>query len=162
MEKESSQPEHPSIHAMEIFINKKLNKLEQITLMEVVNDIIFRKLFNEFFEKDRINQYPVVNILKRYTLCEKIIRYPELFNNNIFVENLIDLCPSFEWEQRIINLSLKRTKDLNFFHTIEKLKWETITEIICHDNYRYFLKAIKEKSRKIIRILVSIYWDHFF
>lgn len=149
---------------MESFINKKLKKLNNITLMETVNNVVFRRIFIKFIQKLHSTEveFETMNILKRYIICQKIMLNHEHFEDDETYNKLIELCPSLQWQQKIKILADKGETDLNFTYTMEKLKWETIIELICHDDYKTYLTAIKLKSKIITEILIDIYNTYYF
>lgn len=141
------------------FVKKKLNKLDNITLMEILSDVVYRNIFVKFIQKIHPNQEETgaMKMLKRYILCQKILLNQENFNDkNIYIK-LIKYCPSFIWELKIQNLSQNGRKDLNFMYVMEQLKWETIIDLICHDGYKAFLLAIKQKSKVLVNLLREVY-----
>lgn len=147
-------------NAMETFVEKKLNKLKHITLRELINDLIYRRLLIKYIECVNPSS-DSMNVLKRFLLCQKILEKHEFFDLKT-CNKLIELSPSFQWEQKLNILWQKRECDLNFIHQMETLKWETILELICHNDYKCFLSAIKRKSTMIIRILKEIYEYYYF
>lgn len=149
-------------HAMENFVNKKLKKLNQTTLMEIINDTIYRRLFIKFIQKILPGERESTMLLKRFILCQKLMMDKNLFDEKEIFEKLIELCPSFQWEQKIIQLSNGKQKDINFIHVLENLKWETIIELICHNDYKIFLSAIKRNSPAIIKLLREIFRNYYF
>lgn len=162
MDPESFFSELCSQSAVDNFVNKKLKILEHISLIEIINDTIYRKLFTKFLYENQPNQGESMNTLKRFILCQRILRNTNIFDVEEIFEKLIELCPTFLWEQKIKNLSHKGEKDLNFIYVMENLKWESLIELICHNDYKRFLTAIKQKSGRIKDILRTIYENYFF
>lgn len=150
--------------SMDRFVSKKLKNLDNITLMEVVNDVIYRRTFVKYIQK--IHQFESetesMTLLKRYILCQKIIMNQEDFNDKSIFERLIELCPTYEWELKLKSLEILEEKDLHFVYAMEKLKWETIIELICHADYKLFLTAVKKKSSLIKNILKEVYKFYYF
>lgn len=140
-----------------VVINKLLGKLESITLMETIDDILFRRIFIAFMQKvhsDR-NEIESLKILSRYIICHRILLDQEIFEDSEVYSKLVELCPNLAWQQKIKSLIQQDSRDINFTYVIEKLKWESIMELICHDDYKYYLTAIRQKSRRIKRIVKS-------
>lgn len=146
-------------YSMDHFINKKLSQLENVTLMETINDIILRRTLIKYIQKLHSSETELESIilLKRYIICQNILMNHDLFEDRDTFDKLIELSPSFLWEQKIKTLDNKGKKDLNFTYVMEKLKWETVIDLICHDDYKFFLMAIKKKSTLIRSILREIY-----
>lgn len=98
-----------------------------------------------------------MKLLNRYILCQKILDIQENFKNKDTFKKLIELCPSMLWIQKIRILKNTGKKDINFDYKMEKLKWKAVIELICHDDYRDFLVAIRQKSTLIKEILKELY-----
>lgn len=150
--------------SMDRFVDKKLSSLDKITLMEVVNSVIYRKTFIKYIQKIHPFEPETesMNLLRRYILCQKILLNHEDFNDKEIFEKLVESCPTFEWEQRIKSLENVGEKDLHFVYAMEKLKWETIIELICHNDYKLFLTAVKRKSTIIKNILKEVFRMYYF
>lgn len=144
--------------AVDNFLDNQMEKLSDITLHEIIYDPIFRNLFARFIQY-QFFPYDTesVSILKRFILCEKILKKPDIIDNPVIYETLIELSPTFTWEERIRKLSDQAERNLNFLHMMENLKWETLVELICHHDYERFLRAIDEKSLRIKNLLREIY-----
>lgn len=149
-------------YAMDNFVNKRMKKLEHITLMEIINDSIYRRLFVKFMEKLHLHECESMILLKRFILCQKFILNHDLFEDREYYGKLIELSPTYLWEQKIQKLKIGNKEDLNFVHVMETLKWETIIDLICHSDYKYFLSAIKRKSNRIKKLLGEIYKNYYF
>lgn len=150
--------------SMDRFVGKKLNKLDNITLMEVVNNVIYRKTFIEYIQKIHPFEQETesMNLLRRYILCQKILMDHEHFDDKNIFEKLLDSCSTYEWEKKLTSLKEDKDRDLHFIYAMEKLKWETIIELICHNDYKLFLTAVKRKSSLLKTILKDIYQFYFF
>lgn len=148
----------------EKFIAKNLLKLDSITLMAVLEDVMLRRIFLEFIKKINCEStdFETVKLMRRYVLCQKIILKKELFEEDDIYCKLLKICPNFLWQQRIKALTHRCERDINFLYVLEKLKWESVIELICHDDYRKFLMAIKTKSTQIREILGDTYRKYYF
>lgn len=149
---------------MDKFTSKTLIKLYNYTLMETLSDVMLRKIFIKFIHSIHSTEigFESMKILERYTTCQKILSNKTKFKNTEISQKLIILCPNTQWQQRIKKLTLLGENDLNFLYTIEKLQWETVIDLICHDDYKHFLTAIKMKSKLILKILADIYYSFYF
>lgn len=146
---------------MDNFLNKILNRLKYISLKEILDDTLLRNLFIKFVQYDIPQDNEAVILLKRFILCEKLIANPVAMDRKTSFENLIERCPSFVWEIKLQNLMHKTGGDLDYVYILECLKWETIIELICHNDYKRFLEAIKTNSKRIRNILATIYTEYF-
>lgn len=149
-------------YAMDNFIQKKLKQMEHVTLMEIINDTILRKLFISFIEYFHAHESECLQLLKRFMICQKIIANRDAFDDKETYEKLIELCPSFVWEQKLKQLKYSNKRDISFVHIMENLKWGTIIEIICHHQYKFFLSNIRQKSTLIVKLLKNIYKNYYF
>lgn len=150
--------------SMERFIRKKLNSLDNITLMEVINSVFYRRTFIAYIQKIHPFESKTESmvLLKRYILCQKVLVNHDNIDDSDIFENLLESCPTFEWEKKIGSLKNEKDRDLHFVYAMEKLKWETIIELICHNDYKLFLMAIKKKSTLLRNILKEVYECYFF
>lgn len=139
--------------SMDRFVNKKLNILDNITLMEIINDVIHRRTFIKYVQKTHPSETEPesLRLLKRYILCQKILMNHEDFDDKENFEHLIESCSTFLWEQKLKSLENNGEKDINF-----------IIELICHNDYRFFLTAVKKRSSSIKIILKEIYRLYYF
>lgn len=144
--------------ALDNFMENQMEILRDITLHEIIYNPILRCLFTKFMQPENFGfDTESMTILKRFMLCEKILKKPNIIDDTAIYEMLIELSPSFSWEVRIEELSSQSERQLNFRHMIENLKWETLVELICHNDYEQFLKAIDGKSKRIENLLRKIY-----
>lgn len=131
--------------------------------MEIVDNVLFRKIFIKFIQI--IHPFEVkfesLILLRRYILCQKIIQNNEIIKFEEIYNKLLALCSNSIWEQRIENLVNQSESSISFVNMFEKLKWETIMELICNNDYKAFLIAIKKKSpiiREIIKNSYELYY----
>lgn len=142
---------------IENFVKRKLEKLEKITLLEIILDPFLQALFREFIQRGQTVEMQSTILLERFLLCDKIIHNPDLMNNTEKMENLIEKCTTYEQELIIQNLKTGHNNMSNCLYEIETLKWKTLIDLICERDYKQFLNAIKNKSSLIEHILVKIY-----
>lgn len=123
------------------FINLQLEKLQHMTLIGIINDPIAKKLFAKYIQLGHRCDSESTTHLKCYYLCNKILENSKLLSEINILENLIELCPSYAWEQKIRkNLTQQKesqTKDIKSMLTF--LKRESIIELECHQDYHRFI-----------------------
>lgn len=142
---------------MENFVNRKLEKLEKITLWENIFDPSLQELFREFIQRSHTTKMESTFLLERFLLCDKITHNPELIDNIPIMESLIENCSTYEQELMIQNLKTGGNSISNCLFEIESFKWRTLIDLICERDYKQFLNAIKNKSILIKRMLTEIY-----
>lgn len=136
------------------FAKTHLNNLKQLTLTGMITNPLYRLLFMKFSQNGQeLADTEAVKLLKRYSICEKILRNPDIIDDPLIYEALINLSPSLSWELRITELSVPSERSLNFVPMMENLKWETILDLVCHSDYVDFLIAIDNNSKKIKKYL---------
>lgn len=149
-------------YAMENFINRKLEKLKNVTLLEIIYDPTLRILFQNFVQQGHTIKTESTILFERFLLCEKILKCPYLVNDRQIISELIEKCTTFESEEQIARILQNKWVDWHTNHEIEKFKWETMIELICNRDYKNFLIALKNKSTLIKKLLIFIYGDNFF
>lgn len=60
---------------MENFIERKIKKLNEITLMETLNDVTFRRIFSKFIQKTHETEVRFESsiLMTQYLICQKNI-----------------------------------------------------------------------------------------
>lgn len=149
-------------YAMENFVNRKLEKIKNITLLEIIYDPTLRILFQNFIQRGHTVKTEPTILFERFLICENILKNPKLIDNKQIVNQLIEKCTTFESEQHLSKILRNKWVDLHIIRKIEKFKWETMIELICNRDYKNFLTALKEKSTFIKRLLIFIYGEYFF
>lgn len=143
-------------YAHQNFVNEQLRNLEKATFWEILNNPTFREIYAKFIQHQHIGDSESTIILKRWILSGKIIKNVNIIWDSIVFEEIINLCPSYEWETRMTNA--RKTEDYkNFRGMMKNLKWETFIEMILHNDYARFMRAKQNKSRLIKQIMNEIY-----
>lgn len=148
-------------YRMENFVNCNINKLNKMTSMDIVHDPILQFLFKEFVQRGHSIKTEPTLYIERFLLCDKIIKYPTLLNNKCTMNKLIEKCSTYESEIRLRDLANRGIEPLNHLYELERYKYETLIDLICHEDYKRFLTAVKNKSRLIKEILEFIYGDFY-
>lgn len=149
-------------YAMENFVNRKIEKLNDISLLEIINDPTLLILFKKFIQRGHSVETESTILLERFLLCEKILKNSFLINNSHTLKNLIEKCSTYESETKLKNALQSTNEKIVRLYEVEKFKWNTLIELICHDDYKRFLTAVKRKSNLIKSILIFIYGDYFY
>lgn len=149
-------------YALENFVNRKIEKLSDISLMEIINDPPLLILFKKFIQRGHTVKTESVILLDRYILCDKILKNTFLINNSHTINSLIEACTTYAEEKKIRSVLHPSHEKINRLYELEKFKWNTLLELICHDDYKGFLTAVKRKSHLIKSILIFIYGDYFY
>jgi hypothetical protein len=149
-------------YALENFINRKIETLNDISLMEVITDAPLLLLFKKFIQGGHTVKQESMILLERFFLCEKILKNTFLLNNSHTIENLIEMCTTYTEEEKVRDMLSPVNERINRLYEMEKYKWNTLIELICHDDYKRFLTAVKKKSKLIKTLLISIYGEYFY
>lgn len=149
-------------YAMENFVNRKIEKLSDISLMQIISDPPLLILFKKFIQRHHTVKTESMILLERFLLCEKILKNTFLINNSHTIESLLEKSVTYEEEEKLRYLMQPINDKINRLYEVEKLKWNTLIELICHDDYKRFLTSVKKKSKLIKSILILIYGDYFY
>lgn len=143
------------------FINSQLEKLQHMTLIGIINDPISRKVLGKYIQLGHRSDCDSMIKLKCYLLCSNILDNSKLIKETEVIDNLIELCPSYLWEQKLkhnfIQHNKNQSKDIKSMLTF--LKRESIIELECHQDYHRFISDISSKSKIIKMILKNIYHE---
>lgn len=153
-----------TIKPLDKVIKNKIEKLYEYSLMETLNDVTLRLVFTKFIESIHETEKETESLImmRQYVICQKIIKNNLNFDNHVIYRDLLRYCPTIWWHQKIKELKQRGQKDEHFKYVIEKLKWEVVIELICHEDYKAYLMAIKRKSRIFKEILRQIYNLYYF
>lgn len=139
------------------FANQILDNMERITSTDIIYNSLYRNLLIKFISTRRHYEAKSFGILKRLVICNGILKNPNLIDEPIIFETLLELSPSFSWEQRIEELSKPSERNRNFIFMMENLKWKRTLDLICHPDFENFMKAVEKRSRLIKKLLRQIY-----
>lgn len=148
-------------YAMENFVNRNLEKLNRITSMEIIYDPSLQMLFKKFIQRGHSIKMESTILLERFLLCDKIIHNPRLINNMQYMKRLVKKCTTYEQELMVENLKSKTDGISECLYVLEGFKWRTLIDLICQEDYKNFLNAVRNKSKLIRQILIIIYSDRF-
>lgn len=133
-----------------------------MTLIGIINDPIARILFMKYIQLGQRTDSDAMIRLKCYMLCNSLLENTKLLRQTEIVDNLIELCPSYQWELKLKqNFSLhnkSHNKDIKPMLTF--LKRESIIELEIHHEYHRFITDISSKSNIIKMILKNIYHEN--
>lgn len=149
-------------YALENFVNRKIEKLNDISLMKIIDDPPLLLLFKKYISRGHTIKSESMILLERFLLCEKVLKNTYLIDNSHTIENLLELCTTYEEEEKVRSLMHPINEKIKRLYEVEKLKWNTLIELICHDDYKRFLTSVKKKSNLIKSILVFTYGDYFY
>lgn len=118
------------------------DEIENIAMMSVTgllhNDRV-RKLFKNFLKighrKDKSN---ITELLECYDLCNRLLETKAYTQRNL--RKLLDLCPFYAWEEKIIDA----TSD-NLTEILSELKIECVNKIDCHNDIDRFRRELLRK-----------------
>lgn len=149
-------------YAMENFVNRKIDKMNDISLTEIISDPPLLLLFKKYIQRGHTVETESTILLERYLLCEKVLKDTFLIDDSRTISSLIDKCSTFAEEEKMRNILSPMNEKINRIYEVEKFKWNTLVELICHDDYKRFLTSVKKKSNLIKNMLILIYGDYFY
>lgn len=82
-----------------------------------------------------------------HELCRKFAQNSQLVRDQNTVDQLLSLCPSFTWEQRITN-AFESGLEHKILETINSLQQECVNSIECHNDYDRFRRELLRKIGK--------------
>lgn len=105
-------------------------------------------LFRTFLKiGHRTDKSEVMIMIECYETCQKYLQNLHLVRNQGNVDQLMDLCPSFTWEQRIENIS-QSGDEHEIIQTLKSLQQECVNSIECHNDYDRFRRELLRKIGK--------------
>lgn len=129
-------------------------QIEEFSMMSasaMVTHPVAKPLFRNFLLiGHRTDKSNALLSLECYELCDKII-------NNAFankaeeIDALMDLCPSYDWEERVndaVDSDMRMHDNRNLLQLLHELKRECVQSIACHNDYDRFRKELLRKIEK--------------
>lgn len=132
-------------------------QIEQFCTMSasaIVIHPVANRLFRNFLHiGHRTDKSNALLSLECHELCDKIINNTTSNNGDDDIDTLIELCPSFEWEEKVNDAiaSDKRTRNThkrNLTQLLLELKRECVHNIACHNDFDRFRKELLRKIGK--------------
>lgn len=144
------------VFAIQKFVNKNEEKKAYILKLirsefendetQMMNDILFRKLFQAFIiSKNPWDINETFTYLKCYDMClESLQKSRHIFNMD-FINEFIKCTPTYKWEMQIENCF--KSSFLENRKTIENLKSECERKVKMSFEMRKFMQALNPKIR---------------
>lgn len=133
-----------------------LEQIEHFTMMNVANLVVHadgKELFKSFLRiGHRNDQSEAMKLLECHEMCAQFLRDLHLIDDADRLDDLLALCPSYAWEQRITGAidSDKRTQSgrAEIKRTLNELKGDCVHNIECHRDYGRFRQELLRKIGK--------------
>lgn len=134
-------------------------QIEQFCMMSlsgVITHPLAKSLFRTFLRIDhRTDKSNALLSLECFELCDKIITSNTISSMTINVDDidaLMELCPSFDWEEKI-NDAIESDKQqvcdkCNLTKILQELKQECVRNIECHNDFDRFRRELLRKIGK--------------
>lgn len=129
-------------------------QVEEFSMMSasaLVTHLVAKPLFRNFLRiGHRTDKSNALLSLECYELCDKIINNASA-DNAEDVDALIELCPSYDWEERVndaIESDKKINDKRNLRQLLHELKRECVRSIECHNDFDRFRKELLRKIGK--------------
>lgn len=82
-----------------------------------------------------------------HELCANFMQNLDLANDQSSVDQLLSLCPSFAWEQKI-NGAFQSGQEQKIIEILKDLQQECVNSIECHNDYDRFRRELLRKIGK--------------
>lgn len=127
------------------------DQIEHFVMMNVsslINHPVGSTLFRNFLRiGHRTDKSEALNYYQCYELCRKIIQHFQLVHDQSIVDQLLSLCPSFTWEQRITDAFESGHKH-KILEILNSLQQECVNSIECNNDYDRFRRELLRKIEK--------------
>lgn len=122
-------------------------QIESYSIMNVdqlLKDTAGNKLFKAFLKigHERVKPAALLNV-ECYELCDRLLQNTDYKHS--LVEQLVELCPSFEWEEKVVEIAQSNQVDEEFPELLKELKLQCINAIECDLNYLRFRRELSAK-----------------
>lgn len=126
------------------------DQIENITMMSVLR-LLKSSLGNQLFKTflkigHRSDKSSALIAVECFELCEKMLKEPGHFR--YYLDELIEVCPSFVWEERLTETLEQSNADVKFPELLRELKSECLSAIECDRDYDRFREELNRKIDK--------------
>lgn len=105
-------------------------------------------LFRNFLQVGhRTDKSEALILFECHEICKKYLQNLQLVHDQRTVDQLLNLCPSFSWEQRI-NEAFQSDLEHSIVQTLKSLQQECVNSIECHNDYDRFRRELLRKIGK--------------
>lgn len=101
-------------------------------------------LFRNFLQIGHRTKSEALIIFECHEMCGKYLQNLHLIHDQSNVDQLMNLCPSFTWEQRIEN-AIQSGNDNQIIQTLKNLQQECVNSIECLNDYDRFRRELLRK-----------------
>lgn len=153
--RDSSSTEHRVLHCFCGCTELNFEQIEQYSMMSVsamITHPVAMPLFRNFLRiGHRTDKSNALLSLECYEICDKIMNNVPSSNNDNDIDALIELCPSFYWEEKL-NDAIESDKKIHDKHhlmqLLRELKRECVLSIESHNDYDRFRQELLRKIGK--------------
>lgn len=126
-------------------------QIENFVMMNVSALIVHPKgstLFQNFLRVGhRTDKSEALTHIECHELCRKYLQNLHLVHDESTVDQLLSLCPSFTWEQRVTN-AFQTGHEHKIIEMLTNLQQECVNSIECHNDYDRFRRELLRKIGK--------------
>lgn len=127
------------------------DQIEHFAMMNVSALVVHPtggNLFRNFLRVGhRTDKSEALVFFECHELCEKYLQNLHLIHDQSNVEQLLNICPSFTWEERIID-ALRGADENKIIQMLKDLQQECLSTIECHNDYDRFRRELLRKIGK--------------
>lgn len=153
--RDSTPAEHRVLRCFCGCTELNFEQIEQFSMMPVsavITHPVAMPLFRNFLRiGHRTDKSNALLSLECYEMCDKIINNVSSSNTGDDIDALIELCPSFDWEEKVndaIESDKKIHDKLNLMQLLHELKRECVHTIESHNDYDRFRQELLRKIGK--------------
>lgn len=105
-------------------------------------------LFRNFLQiGHRADKSEALILFECHEICKKILENPQLVHDQSTVDQLLSLCPSYAFEQKITD-TFRSDQEHKIVQTLRTLEQECVNSIECHNDYDRFRRLLLRKIGK--------------
>lgn len=128
--------------------HEQIEHFSMSNVAALVNHPTSNKLFRSFLRiGHRTDKSEALNMIECHDLCARYLQNLHLIQDQSNIDQLMSLCPSFTWEQRLEN-AFEKGDDKETVQTLKSLQQECVSSIECHNDYDRFRRELLRKIGK--------------
>lgn len=129
------------------FTHEQIEHIATMNVVRLLNHKIGIDLFRNFLRIGcRTDTSEVLMLMDCYNLCDKIIKNVHIIQEPEIQNDLLNLCPTYVWEERL-KASFHKKQD-EMLSIMNDLKQECVQSVECHNDYDRFRRELLRKIHR--------------